>query len=105
MKPAKFEVVNLTYTRPENMTDEECGSLPVHQYERGIISCWKLSFCERVKVIFTGRVWLDVAATRQPPVWLGVNAPNVATVQQNFTIYEKSYPKERHKQTSNGFAI
>lgn len=75
MKPAKFEEVNLTYTRPENMTDEECGSLPVHQYERGIISCWKLSFCERVKVIFTGRVWLDVAATRQPPVWLGVNTP------------------------------
>lgn len=75
MKPAKFKEVNLTYTRPENMTDEECGSLPVHQHERGIISCWKLSFCERVKVIFTGRVWLDVAATRQPPVWLGVNAP------------------------------
>lgn len=86
MKPAKFEEVNLTYTRPENMTDEECGSLPVHQYERGIISCWKLSFCERVKVIFTGRVWLDVAATRQPPVWLGVNAPFIRERKINLRV-------------------
>ena len=41
---------------------------------------------DKVKVIFTGRVWLDVAATRQPPVWLGVNAPFIRERKINLRV-------------------
>lgn len=75
MKPIKFKQQNITYTKPEGMTDEQCGSLPAYKYESGIISCWKMSLRERIKVLFTGVVWFDVVSQVQPPIWLGVNIP------------------------------
>jgi hypothetical protein len=77
MKPIKFPQQNITYTKPEGMTDEECSSLPAFQYEGQIISCWEMSFKERIKVLFTGVIWFGVLAHRQPPIWLDVNTPFV----------------------------
>ena len=75
MKPIKFKQQNITYTKPKSMTDEECGSLPACKHENGIVSCWKMTLRERLKVLFTGIVWLGVASHVQPPVWFLVDKP------------------------------
>ena len=75
MKPIKFKQQNITYTAPAEMTDEECGALPACRHENGIISCWKMTLRERLKILFTGLLWFDVVGVSQPPIWLGVDTP------------------------------
>ncbi len=75
MVPIKFKESNKTFIKPASMTDKECGSLPVHQNEHHIISCWKLSFKERIRMLFTGKVWLWVWGKKQQPISLGCENP------------------------------
>ena len=71
MKPFKFEQANKNLLKPENMTDEECSSLWVYNDGTRCVSCWRLTWKERLKVLFFGRVWLTVlSGESQPPVWL-----------------------------------
>lgn len=74
MKPIEFEQQNKLYTRPADMTDEECSSLPVYQDNREIISCWQMSWKERFKALLTGKIWFSVLAQRQPPICLSVES-------------------------------
>lgn len=74
MEPIDFKQSNMTLTAPGAMPD--CGDLPVYTDGKQCVSCWKMSFKERIKVLFTGRVWLGVIGHRtQPPVWLNGNKP------------------------------
>jgi hypothetical protein len=82
MKPIKFKEQNFEYKKPDSMTDEQCKPLPVYKYDAGVISCWKMSLLERIKALFTGRVWLDVYGGGQPPVWLGINTPFIKTPKE-----------------------
>lgn len=75
MKPIKFKESNKTFTRPESMTKEECGPLPVYQDNHHIISCWKLTLKERVKILVKGKVWLWVWGTKQQPISLDCENP------------------------------
>ena len=69
MKPIKFEQANKNLLKPESMTDEECSSLWVYNDGRECISCWRLTWKERIKALLFGRVWLSVLSGRtQPPV-------------------------------------
>jgi hypothetical protein len=73
MKPEQFPQANKTLTKPENMTDEQCCSLPVYCDNKTCISCWKMTFRERLSALFFGRVWLYVLSGKtQPPVGLDV---------------------------------
>lgn len=63
MKPIRFDEVNCVYA--ENQP--EYLPLPVHKTGSGeVISCWKLTLWERIKVLFTGCVWYDVLTFNQP---------------------------------------
>lgn len=58
MKPTDFKGSNSTYAKDQK------EYLPLVVYKAGdkegtVISCWKLSFWERVKVLFTGKVWFS----------------------------------------------
>ena len=69
MKPQQFKQVNKNLTKPSNMTDEQCGSLPVHCDGIKCVSLWKLSWRERFSALFFGRLWLVViSGETQPPV-------------------------------------
>ena len=71
MIPMKFEEANRCLTKPADMTDEECGSLWVYSDGHDCVSCWKLTFRERISVLLFGRVWLGIlTGYTQPPVWL-----------------------------------
>lgn len=71
MKPTGFPEQTKTLTKPIGMTDEECGSLPVYNDGSQSISCWRMTWRERLSALFVGRVWLQVyAGHTQPPVSL-----------------------------------
>ena len=111
MRDIKFKEQNKDLTKPEGMTDEQCYTLHVYNDGKQSISCWRASPWERVKVLFTGRVWLSVHfGETQPPVWLsghypfkGVNtkAPHIlARLKSGF--YDLAMPnKWRYKKPAN----
>jgi len=71
MLPIKFKEANKTLLKPESMTDEECRSLPVFTDGVACVSCWKLSWKERLFALIFGKIWLSVLSGKtQPPVWL-----------------------------------
>lgn len=63
MKIYKFKECNWIYgeSQPEYLP------LPVHRKEDGeVISCWKCSFLERIKLLFTGKVYFSVLTFNAP---------------------------------------
>jgi hypothetical protein len=62
MKPISFREVNVTLAKDQ----PEYLPLPVYQDGSETISCWKLSWRERFKVLFTGRMWYRQMNFRQP---------------------------------------
>lgn len=42
-----------------------------------LVSCWRLTWREALKALFTRRVYLAVMGTRHPPVAMAVNAEEV----------------------------
>ncbi len=75
ISPVAFEEANGSLVAPRDF-DEECGSLPCYRDGKQVISCWSLSWRDRLKLLFTGRLWLGVAGgSSAPPVWLDVDRP------------------------------
>lgn len=71
MKPIDFPQSTKVLQRPSTMTEQECQSLHVWNDGKQCVSCWKLSFKERLNVLFNGKVWLGVLSGKsQPPVFL-----------------------------------
>lgn len=74
MKPIEFKEANKVLNKPESMTDEECRNLSVYTNGKQCVSCWKVPFWKRVKMLFHGKVWLGVLSGQtQPPVWVDVD--------------------------------
>jgi hypothetical protein len=72
MIPINFKESTIELKKPSLMTEEECGSLPIHQTQDGVcISCWTVPFWKRLKFLFHGKIWLGIhSGITQPPVWL-----------------------------------
>jgi hypothetical protein len=71
VKPIQFPFANKILEKPQGWTDEECNPLPVYNDGQQSISCWELSWKERLTVLVFGRVWLRVVMGHtQPPVLL-----------------------------------
>lgn len=69
MTPEKFPEKNRTLAAPDGM--DNCGPLDVYADSKTCLSCWRLSWRERLSVLFFGRVWLWVRfGGTQPPVSL-----------------------------------
>lgn len=55
--------------KPKSMTDEECGSLPVFGVDGQCVSCWRMSWRERLSALVFGRMWIAVLSGQsQPPI-------------------------------------
>jgi len=67
MDPVNFPQANKTLTAPGSMP--ECGELPVFTDGKVCVSVWQLSFIERLRLIWYGRLWLFVwSGETQPPI-------------------------------------
>ncbi len=74
MKPIEFNEKNCVFAERQ----PEYIPLPVHKTEDGIvISCWKLTLKERLKVLFCGNIWLSVMTFNHSlqPLDLSVDSP------------------------------
>ena len=74
MEPIKFPEHNTVYAEDQ----PEYLPLPVFKAEDGpLVSCWKLTWRERFKVLFTGRLWLMSLTFNQPlqPILPQVDKP------------------------------
>ena len=71
MKPIDFPQSTKVLQRPSMMTESECSPLHVWCDGKQCVSCWKPSFIERLKILFTGKIWLGVmSGNTQPPVFM-----------------------------------
>lgn len=76
MEAIEFAESNLTLTKPEGMSDEECKQLSVHNDGRESISCWKGTWRDRLRFLVHGKMWLIVLSGRtQPPVAMRTDCP------------------------------
>jgi hypothetical protein len=78
MDIVNFPEVNSTYGKDQ----PEYLPLPAHRVQDPtgtVISCWRLSWRERFKIIFTGRVWLSLLTFGQPiqPQLMTVDKPEM----------------------------
>lgn len=81
MKPIKFKHHNTVFAKdqPEYLP---LPALRLDTPQGEVISCWKLSFKERLKILFTGRMWLSLMSFNRPltPSFLSVNRKDVFSV-------------------------
>jgi len=80
MKPVKFKDMNCTYAEGQ----EPYLPLPAHKHDdewKCVSACWYLGFWERVKVLFTGKIYTTLPTFGRPltPQKLEVNNPVKAT--------------------------
>ena len=72
MDVVKFKECNITFA--ENQP--EYLPLPAHKTVDGIVtSCWRLDFFERLKVVLTGKIYLQMLTFNRPlqPSRMSVN--------------------------------
>lgn len=65
MKPIEFPEVNTTYAKDQ----PEYLPLPVFKAntpQGECVSCWKLSFTERLRILFTGKLWVMLMTFNRP---------------------------------------
>lgn len=79
MKPIHFKEVNTVHTKPEGMSEEQCGDLPTYTHvgphgEVTNISCWEFTPEDLKELNETGKLWLFVSSPTLPPI--GMNTAN-----------------------------
>lgn len=65
MKPIEFKEQNVVYAKDQ----PEYVPLPAFKSDDPmgqVVSCWKLSFTERLRVLFTGKLWVSLATFHKP---------------------------------------
>lgn len=65
MKAVEFKEVNTTFAKDQ----PQYHPLPGHKYdepEGRFVFCMKMSFIERLRVLFTGRVWCSLMTFNNP---------------------------------------
>jgi hypothetical protein len=65
MKPIEFPEYNKVYAKDQ----PEYQPLPVFKAdtpEGHCISCWKLSFTERIRILMTGKLWVSLMTFNKP---------------------------------------
>lgn len=80
MLPIDFPQKNKVFTKPSDMTDEQCNSLSVFQGKDSegnpiILSAWQPSY-EDIQAINEGKpIWLQIVSHGLPPVCLYTENP------------------------------
>lgn len=77
-EPTSFTEATRTLVAPvdwDNADRGPCGDLPVYTDGEQLISCWRLSWRERVAALVGGRVWLRVVGAGHPPVAVEATSP------------------------------
>lgn len=97
MKPIPFKHQNVVFAKdqPEYIP---LPALKLDTDEGEVISCWKMSFKDRIKVLITGKVWLSLVTFNKPltPSYLAINRKEVYSHpndKKNWFLKVKGYFK------------
>ena len=64
MKPIRFSEVNVTFAEHQ----PPYLPLPANRMPDGTVtSCWELSLLERLRLLFTGKMWFSLQTFNRPP--------------------------------------
>lgn len=91
MKPIKFKHQNITFA--ENQLEYmPLPALKIDSQNGEVVSCWKMTFIERVKVLITGKVWVSLLTFNKPltPSYLAVNRKEVYSIIGEKSLVEKT---------------
>lgn len=82
MEIIKFKECNCTYAKDQ----PEYLPLPAHKTNDGIVtSCWKLSWLDKLIILFSGRVWLRLMTFNNPV------QPQLMSVKNPFKNWSEIY--------------
>jgi hypothetical protein len=78
MKAVTFKHQNIVFA--ENQP--EYTPLPALKFDTSqgeVVTCWKLSFKERLKILMFGKIWLSVLTFNQPlsPIYMSVDRKDI----------------------------
>jgi len=62
MRLIEFEEQNAIIA--ENQDEYE--NMPAHVFDNQLVCCWKLSMRERIKILFTGKIWHFILTGKKP---------------------------------------
>lgn len=91
MKPVEFKHQNIVFAK-DQPEYQPLPALRIDSPTGEVVSCWKLTFKERVKIVFTGRVWLSLMSFNKSltPSFLAVNRKEVYShPDDNITLISK----------------
>jgi len=80
MKPVTFKEANVNFAESQDQYE----TLPAFKDNDGVvISCWKMSFIERLRILFHGKVWMSLMTFNKPltPSYLASKKSEVLTTQ------------------------
>jgi len=92
MNPIEFKGQNTVYAKNQ----AEYKPLPALKLEKSptgeVISCWHMSFYERLKILITGKVWVSLMCFNKPltPSYLTVNRKELFTLTEDNYIFSKN---------------
>lgn len=87
MKPIKWKHSNTVYA--ENQDEyRNLPSLKLDTPEGHVISCWKMSFKERMRVLIFGRVWMNLLSFNRPLT------PSLLTTQKKDLYHHPDFDKK-----------
>jgi len=75
MKPIKFKEANVTFAKDQAEYLPLPAFKPQNSESGEIVCCWGLTLRERLKIIFTGKVWVHLLTFHNPlqPIMLSVD--------------------------------
>jgi len=92
MKPVEFKHQNVVFAK-DQPEYQPLPALRIESPEGEVISCWKMSFKERIKVLFFGRVWLSLMSFNKPltPSYMAVNRKEVYSHSDDSVRWHKLF--------------
>lgn len=98
MKATEFKHQNVVFAK-DQPEYKPLPALRIDSQQGEVISCWKMSFKERIKVLFTGKVWLSLMSFNKPltPSYMSVNRKDVYSHPDDFVRWHKSFFKKLKK--------
>lgn len=90
MKPVAFKHQNIVFAKDQ----PEYQQLPALKFDDPtgeVVSCWELSFKERLRVLIFGRVWLSLRCFNKPltPSFLAVDRKEIYQHPDDLVVWYK----------------
>ena len=57
---------------PAEGTEDHVAPLPILRTEGMVSSCWKMTWKERIKAVWVGKIWFDCSGLTHPPIRIRV---------------------------------